>query len=243
MRGDGDGDVLVLAPMPLELRAFVRAAGLTRGAPLAGRGARRGVVGGRSVTALATGIGTGLAAATARDALDGAGPAHVLVVGIAGAIPPHHAVGQRVDPVVVRDAGTGADFHPHVFGDDASARAGALLTGDELIRSPERLASLSREGVTALDMETAAIAAACEGRGVPWSVVRAISDLAGDDQVGATVDGGLARADGRPDLGAVARYLARGPWRIRGLARLAGQAQRAAGVAAEEAVRRIERSR
>ena len=41
----------------------------------------------------------------------------------------------------------------------------------------------------------------------------------------------------------VARYLARGPWRIRGLTRLAGQAQRAAGVATEEAVRRIERSR
>ena len=51
-----------------------------------------------------------------------------------------------------------------------------MWTNDELITELEELATLHERGVVALDMETAAIAHACEQRGVPWSVFRAISD-------------------------------------------------------------------
>ena len=47
----------------------------------------------------------------------------------------------------------------------------------------------------ALDMETAAVAKVCGERGVAWSVVRAISDRAGDGTVDAEIFG-LSHADG-----------------------------------------------
>ncbi len=56
-----------------------------------------------------------------------------------------------------------------------------MWTNDELITDLDELAALHAErGVVALDMETAAIAHACEQRGVPWSVFRAISDRSSD---------------------------------------------------------------
>jgi adenosylhomocysteine nucleosidase len=117
-----------------------------------------------------------------------------------------------------------------------------LLTGDDFITDPDHLAALAGEGVTALDMETAAVAAVCEAGGVPWSVVRAISDVAGDQAVVKAMEQGLARPDGSPDVAAAARFLARAPWRVGSLTRLARQAQVAARAAAGEAVRAVESS-
>jgi hypothetical protein len=78
---------------------------------------------------------------------------------------------------------------------------------------------LAGEGVIALDMETAAIAAECAARGVPWSVCRAVSDRAGDPAVDAALLG-MTRADGTPDPRAVVRYVATHPHRIAKLVRL-----------------------
>jgi hypothetical protein len=89
--------------------------------------------------------------------------------------------------------------------------------------------------VIALDMETAAIARACEDRGVPWAVVRAISDRATDGSVDDEVFH-LARQDGRPDPAAVARYLVRHPGRIPGLVRRGRDATLAARCAAHAAI-------
>lgn len=238
------GVVALLAPMPLELRPVVRAAGLRPAPDLAGRRHFAGAVGDRPVLAVTTGIGTRLATEAAEAVLEltvgrGGRIEHVVVVGVAGAVGRRHSVGERIRPSVVRDAGSGQSFVPHPVGPPGDRQDGALLTGDELIRDPRRLAALEREGVIALDMETAAIAATCEAQGVRWSVFRAISDVAGDDVVNDSVSGGFARPDGSPDLAAVARYLARRPWRARDLGRLARQVQRAAGVAAEDAVRAV----
>ena len=63
-------------------------------------------------------------------------------------------------------------------------------------------------GVVSLDMETAAIAKVCDERGVAWSVVRAISDRAGDGTVDAEI-AGLTHPDGTANPAAVARYLVR----------------------------------
>lgn len=224
----------LLAPMPMELRPLVRAARLSRSGAH-GPVRHVGAVGGWDVVAGLTGIGTARARAAAVAVLDAAEVDHVVVVGIAGAVGTAHGVGQAIAPLSVVDAATGRSYAPHPLG-DLVGLAGTLVTGDELIRDATRLADLEADGVVALDMETAAVAEVCEERGLPWSVARAISDVAGDDVVGDTVEGGLATADGQPDLRAVLRYVGFRPWRVAGLARVAGQAQRAARVAAELAV-------
>jgi hypothetical protein len=84
-------------------------------------------------------------------------------------------------------------------------------------------------------METAAVALACEERGVPWTVVRAVSDRATDGSVDDEVFH-LSRPDGTPDLRAVARYVARHPGRIPGLVRMARDARLATHRAADAAV-------
>jgi hypothetical protein len=84
-------------------------------------------------------------------------------------------------------------------------------------------------------METAAIAWACEQRGVPWTVFRAISDRATDGSVDEEVLR-LSRQDGRPDPVAVARYLVRHPARVPGLVRIGQGAKLASERAADAAI-------
>ena len=112
---------------------------------------------------------------------------------------------------------------------------GKLWTSDELLLDPAQHADLRADGVVALDMETAAVAKVCDDRGVPWSVVRAISDRAGDGTVDAEIVG-LSHPDGTPNFSAVARYLFRHPGALPRLARLANGAKLAAARAAETAI-------
>ena len=82
----------------------------------------------------------------------------------------------------------------------------------------------------------------CDKRGVPWSVVRAISDRAGDGSVDAEIVG-LSHPDGRPNFSAVARYLLRHPGALPRLSRLAKGANLAAGRAADAAIKFLTDSR
>ena len=85
-------------------------------------------------------------------------------------------------------------------------------------------------------METAAIAAQCEARGIPWTVFRVISDRANDGTVDEEVFR-LSNQDGTPNPAAIERYLAEHPERLPRLARMAEDAALATRTAAEAAVR------
>jgi hypothetical protein len=87
-------------------------------------------------------------------------------------------------------------------------------------------------------METAAVAEVCEERGVPWSVVRAISDRASDGSVDAEIFG-LSYQDGSANLPAVARYVLRHPGAVPRLVRLARGSKLATERAADAAIRAI----
>jgi uridine phosphorylase len=177
-------------------------------------------------------MGTELATEGVERLLDAVTPAHVLVVGITGAVDDETPIGTLIMPERVVDHRTGREHEHHpLSGDEVH---GTLWTTSG-ITPPSDLPDLRARGVVALDMETAAIAQACEQRGVPWSVYRAISDRATDGSVDDEVFG-MSRMDGTPDPGAVARYLLRHPGRIPGLVRLARGATRAADRAADAAV-------
>ena len=222
--------VAFLAPMKSELRPLVRKLSLER-VERDDAVYHEGTAGGVDVVAGLTGIGMKPAAAAADQILDAYSPDHLIVVGIAGGVPPHSKVGDLLVPEVVANGETGTEHRPALLGDIVPH--GRLVSDDEFLSSDEDIARVSKQGVTALDMETAAIAAVCERRGTPWSVFRAISDMAGD-----TDDAVLAMAnpDGSPNKGAVVRYFIRRPWHIFRLARLGRDAQAATNIAADAAI-------
>jgi adenosylhomocysteine nucleosidase len=233
------GGVLVLAPMTLELKAVVKALALAAepsDADPTGP-SHRGVVGSTPVDAVVGGIGFEASAGVVATQLDRCRYDRVVVCGIAGGLRPGIAIGELVVPERVVDLESDAEFRPAPLAGTASA--GALACHTELIVDPDAIAGFVARGFDAIDMETAAVAALCEERGCAWSVVRAISDRAGDDTLdGSVMD--LTNPDGSVRAGAAARYLLTHPGRIphlTALARGAGLAARNAALALAGALR------
>ncbi|MET3574698.1 5'-methylthioadenosine/S-adenosylhomocysteine nucleosidase [Bhargavaea ullalensis] len=82
------------------------------------------------------------------------------------------------DAELVRIAGEAVDEvgeHPHA--------EGLIVTGDVFMADPERTEAVRRQfaGVLAAEMEAAAVAQVCHQFGVPFVVIRALSDIAGKD--------------------------------------------------------------
>jgi adenosylhomocysteine nucleosidase len=222
----------MLAPMEHELQPLVRRLSLAPDGDV-----HRGRAGDVEVVAVLTRIGMA-AAAEATAAVLGHGVEHVMVVGIAGGVDPGIEIGALVFPEVVVERASGAAFRPHHVAD--APQGGTLSCGDDLIVEPPVLAAMAADGVVALDMETAAVAAVCERADVPWSVYRSISDHAG----GGLIDHELfamTRPDGSADADALARYLAADPRRGEVLARLARDMTVATEAAAGAAVAALAR--
>jgi len=223
--------------MPSELRPLVRSLSL-RWARSGDGTIFLGSVGRVEVLATTTGIGTHAAAHAAERMLDSSHLDHLVVVGIAGGIGPTVDIGDLVVPDLVIDLSTGTEYRPTLLG--TTAPRGTLVTTDELLLDQVQVARLERQGVIAIDMETAAIAAVCEDRHCPWSVFRAISDRADDGSSDPAVFG-LAGPGGGPKLPALARFVFSKPWRIPELARLARGMKLAACTAAFGVVSALEK--
>ncbi len=226
-----EAPVAFVCAMPMELVPLTRRLGLRR-TELGGAPARTGTLDGRPVVAVVTGMGTELAAAGTARLLGAVTPARVVVVGITGAVDDETPIGTLVLPERVIDHASDREHEHHLLGPGETH--GALWTTD-IITPAADLPALRARGVVALDMETAAVALACEERGVPWTVFRAVSDRATDGTVDDEVFH-LSHQDGTPDPMAVARYLVRHPGRIPGLVRMARDSRLAAGRAAGAAI-------
>lgn len=218
----------VVAPMRSELRPFVRAAGLERSGDRFG-----GRVGRYDVVATTCGVGMERAARTAGELIANDHVDRVVVIGIAGGVDTSLPIATVIRPEVVVDGVSGPEYRPDHWG--TGAPRGRIATFDDFETEMEVMHDLRHQGVTAVDMETAAVVQVCEARGVPCSVFRAVSDDATDGSVdAATAD--MLRPDGTPDVKAALRYLLRRPWRIPRLARLGRDANRAAKAAARAAL-------
>ena len=227
--------VALLAPMRSELLPLVRTLALQRSG--SGRDALyTGSLGRVEIVAVQTGIGVRLAARAVERVLASAAIDHVVVVGVAGGIGASVSIGDLVVPDVVVDLDTGARFRPAPLG-DTPAR-GALLTADGLLTDPALFARFDREGAVAIDMETAAVAASCERRALPWSVFRAISDHTSDGTIDPAVFA-MTGPDGEAKPGAVARFLITQPWRIPQLVHLARGLKLATQTAASACARAL----
>jgi adenosylhomocysteine nucleosidase len=220
--------IALLCAMPLELRPLRRRLRL-RKTELG----HVGRIGDSQIIVTVSGVGTALARAAAVRLLDAVDVDSVIVVGIAGAIGNEIPIGTLVFPHLVVDGANGEVHRPTPL--PVGSPYGKLCTTDELIVDRARHAALRSDGVLALDMETAAVAKVCADRGIPWSVVRAISDRASDGTVDEEIFG-LTRADGRPNWPAVGRYLVRHPDGLPRLLHLARGSKLAAERAADAAL-------
>lgn len=228
--------------MAREVRPLVRALSLR---PVPATGVHRAWHGGDRLAAV-VGIGPVAAERATHRLLDTFGVGRVLVAGVAGAVDPALAIGDVVFPSEVLDRATGTVFRPHRPGGSgllvtSNAIGGALAVegtpqGDVTAIAAEVPPGELPPGTSAVDMETAAIARVCEERGVPWAVVRTISDVPGtlDDSVLE-----LLRPDGGLDVAALARLLVREPRQATRLARFGRDVQRAVQALTMAALREL----
>lgn len=218
--------------MPMELRPLVRKLSLHK-TQIGGVTVHSGTLGGRKVAAIVTGMGTDLARAAVVRLLDAAAVERVVVVGITGAVDNVTPLGTLVLPAIVVNGATGGEHRPSPLGD--GAQHGKMWTTDVLLTGADRIADLRAQGVVSLDMETAAVAEACEHRDIPWSVFRAISDRATDGSVDEEVFR-LSHQDGTPNGPAIARFFVRHPGRLPRMVRMARAAKLATETAADAAI-------
>jgi adenosylhomocysteine nucleosidase len=182
--------IAIVAAMPEELAPLrARLAGPVRTEPTSLRSlvVERGRLGGHEVALAATGDG----ARNARDGIDAllaaSVPRALVVIGVSGALSPELATTDLiVASRVVDEDGSGHDA------DVESVAAATRATGGRpaVIMSARRIADsvdekrrLARQaggGLAVVDLESASYVAAAGGAGIPWIVLRAVSDSAGE---------------------------------------------------------------
>jgi nucleoside phosphorylase len=230
--------VVVLAPMPLEMHAIVTAFGLSRagdakGAPWTGR------VGTSDVTAVHIGMGPPLTrVATTRlleepDA-DHGRVDHVMIAGICGGLDPDLPVGTMVNPETIIDHSSGATYRHTPPGD--APRAGVLMTTEGATLDHALSRRFREQGCLGVDMESSAVAEVCQAHQTPWSVYRCIGDRFFDGLLDERIVA-LTNADGSGKMDEIAQLIAAEPELATKLERLSRDSALAARLAAEAAVR------
>jgi len=182
--------IAIVAAMPEELAPLrARLSGPVRQQPTS-RGSlvvERGRLGGHEVALAATGDG----ARNARDgiaALLGASGARALIViGVSGALSPELATADLVVASrVIDEEGRGreADLESVAAATRATGgRAAVIMSARRIADSVDekrRLAQQAGGGLAVVDLESASYVAAAEAPGIPWLVLRAVSDTAGE---------------------------------------------------------------
>lgn len=229
--------VVVLAPMPLEMHAIVKAFGLSptgdESAPWTGR------VGNSDVTAIHIGMGPPLTRVATARLFDDTAPGHarvdhVMIAGICGGLDPELEVGTVINPEVVIDYTSGAAFRhtpPPI-----APQTGKLITTEGVSLDTSLSRQFFEDGCIGVDMESAAVAEVCEAYGCAWSVYRCIGDRHFDGLLDARIVA-ATNPDGSGNMREIERLLAAEPELAVNLAQLSHDSTAAARLAAEAAVR------
>jgi adenosylhomocysteine nucleosidase len=162
------------------------------------------------------------------------GASGLVSFGIGGGLDPALASGSLVLPLAVRDA-AGArlpvDRAWHGAVAAVLARIGiAAATGDALgaaaiVATPERKRALHAAGAVIADLESHLVGRAAAAAGIPFLVVRAVADPAGESVPPAAQVG--LDAEGHAALGPVLGSLLRHPGQLMALLRIAGETRAA----------------
>jgi len=203
--------------------------------PIAERGDVLAVVGmtreAKILTGAAVVIGGGdLQGLTGRleDELRGGGVAGVVSFGLCGALDPTLTVGDLVIGEAVADADERFDadaaWAARIAALLPEAKTGCFARAERPVATAAEKAELrERTGGIAVDLESFPVAKLARWFGVPFAVIRAVSDAA-DRALPPAAQVGLG-ADGRPAIGPVFASLRSNPWQIGALIRTALEAE------------------
>lgn len=172
-------------------------------------------------------------------------PRHLLVIGVAGGIDPRLEVGSVVvaeevchEEGAVYRAAPGVAAHAAAL---TGGMPGRVVTGPRLADTVSRKQALAarwgRDLPAVFDLETAWYVEAADHHGIPWTVLRAVSDRAGD-ALPRFLEG-CRTADGAIDRRRVAIQALRHPGAIPEVLRLAGRVRacgRVLATAAEKVI-------
>jgi nucleoside phosphorylase len=224
--------------MPLEMDAIVKAFELqptsdAQGAPWTGR------VGGSDVTAVHIGMGPPLTRAAIARLFDETAPGylpvdHMMIAGICGGLDPDLDVGTLINPEILVEHTSGAEYRHHPPGD--APLAGKLITTEGVSLDHELSKRFFQDGCIAVDMESSAVAEMCEANGCAWSVYRCIGDRYFDGLLDERIIA-LANQDGSGNMEELGRLIAADPQLAKNLEQLSHDSALAARLAAEAAVR------
>ena len=143
--------------------------------PLEARAVRRAGVG----RVIVGGVGERRAEIATASLIERHRPSAVLSVGLCGALADGPAVGDLIAGTAVV-AAEGEEFRCDVV--PPADHRGPFLTASAIVACRVEKTDLHRRtGAVAVDMESAGVARACRDRGVPFGVLRAVSDAAADD--------------------------------------------------------------
>ncbi|MBZ2185726.1 MAG: hypothetical protein K7J46_13520 [Bryobacter sp.] len=128
-----------------------------------------------SATRLITGPGFSAASAALSQHLAAHRPARVISIGVCGALDPALSLGQVL--TVSRIQSPLGVFTPQPL----AAPAATLHSQDRVAVTVLEKEQLFATGAQIVDMEAAAVALLCERHGIPFSCLKAVSDLADED--------------------------------------------------------------
>jgi len=215
-----EADILVVAALNRELTP------LRRAAP-------------RSVAFLETGEGVANAERSLESRLNGEKSRVVLSIGFAGALSLAFGVGDLVIADKIRDSQTQPDAgllnSAAAIKPDWPVHFGSAVTSDTIlcqaVEKSHLASSLEANEVGFVDMESTAIARVCSRHGLPFLIVRSITDLFAEDL---PLDFNLCRGtDGRVDSAKVMRTALTKPRALRRLFELQKRSQLCADRLAE----------
>jgi adenosylhomocysteine nucleosidase len=177
--------IAIVAAMPEELAPLrARLLAPTR-SQSGGLTVERGRLGGHDVALAATGDGARNARAGIATLLAAANARALVVLGVSGALSPALATADLVVASRVTDEDGGvheADAaQVAAIARATGGRPAAILSARKIVDTAEekrRLAAGLADGLAVVDLESASYVAAAEVAGIPWIVLRAVSDTA-----------------------------------------------------------------
>ena len=194
--------------------------------------AHQAYIGGNELLLVANGTGRVRASEAVDRALQLFPAEAVVSTGFCGGLRPEMKVADLVLATSVTSNRQEFPTWPVAVPDGRLVHRGSVCTVDHIVQSAEEKSRLAATGAAAVDMEAAAVAERTSAHGLPFSCVKAISDLAGETLLN---DFNRAlRKDGYFDTIILLRGALRQPWaRIRELIRLRERCVRAAGALGE----------
>jgi len=170
--------LLVVASDPMEFRGM-RFAGAPRKLPITVDWARMGMLGGHEVLLAANGVGSKRAASAVDQCCTAFRPDRVVSFGFCGALDPELA---PAAVVVGASVAAGNRRYPAIpVAGKASFTVGTVFSIDHVARTAEEKRSLRVQGGSVVEMEAGGVAERAEALGLPFSCIRAVTDLASED--------------------------------------------------------------